>query len=921
MVSDTGDGAADAQQDDADPDWDPFADPADTEPLKQHANTGIQDVIITKVLAADKYKGSGWDPFADPTEEAEERERQARVEEAKAKAEMEAFGHEVELEAEITSRYWAEECDQAALRGTAMYVKYPGNKPSDEKVDTFFGDAFNKVIPALEACARQDASAFIMVSQWMDLRLQPVCAFMQGLMHMFFWPDAAVYFQAFIELIIAPDVGLQETLRRCCDADASSPSSGLEELFGLLQELLKESLRFMRRMVDMMAKPSQEVLRQNYRHVYTLAKMLEMDVLSTLLPDVSDEDAITPAVRSADGGSEAFSMRVHKDMNAEHFRDLLICRLLQPRDIQLYQEAGNGDPDLQPLTMQAKLRSTSQHLVVQGLTEIQGDDSAEKRVQKPLFKITVNSGTRLLVELRTKYQEPDFYQEYHDLRRAVKPGGEALHIQKALSVQSVILPKFGFEGTLRGVMHMRNEVSFLAELDEALKRALKDIHKLLDAHQDLPKMPIVKVIEAPRFQAEDSAGWIAHLVNEGFVVIKGVTDDTQVKTAYDLLWEFLEDADVGQAVNRKDANTWWSGRDGHGWAGATDDGIIQGRGIGQSEVLWFLRGLPPVRKVFSELWGTEQLVSSFDGAGVFRPYGIHREFKITKKNWYHLDQAHYKRGLHCVQGLITLKDATEETGGLVVVPRSHRFHNDICCRYKAGDITSDFLSINVNDRVLTEGNLGPRMVAAKAGDMILWDSRTIHCNTAPLKESAELLQANDLVRAVCYICMTPAAWCTDEIFRRRQQAFKDGITTAHWPHEYHPKNTPKVCRPSIPLSKEQQDLVCPIDKRENVSLKQSEVKPGAISFLPARRYKVVHDSVTLRRSPTTEWGSSIGDIKHGEVVRGYAMGEWLRLIAWPHGSGRPPASRQPEDEVWAFMGNAASEVPAFELCTEDAPGS
>mmetsp|Transcript_8651 Transcript_8651/g.24318 ORF Transcript_8651/g.24318 Transcript_8651/m.24318 type:complete len:913 (+) Transcript_8651:63-2801(+) len=912
MVSGTADGTADAQE----VDWDPFADPADTEPLKPDTSTALQDVI-TKVLAVDKPL---WDPFADPTAESEERERQERIEEAKEKAEMEAFRWEVELEAEIMARARAEEGDQAACRGVAMQVKFPSQKAPEEKVDMFFGDAFNKCFISAEAAVRQDASAFQMVMIWMDQRWHPVCALMQGLMHMLFRPDAWIHFQAFIDIFTVPSVGLLETLSQCFNEDSSSPSNRLGELFCILSELLKELLRIMKRMTEMLAMPSHDVARENFRHLWTLSQMLELSPLEALLPDVADEDAMNITLRPADHSAhDTFGMRVHKEMTAAEFKDLMICRLHQPRDIQLYQEVGNGD--LQPLTTLGKLRASSGNLVVQGLAAVEGGDALERRVQKPLYKITTRTGTRLLVELRTKYQEPDFYREYHDLRRAVKPGGEALHIRKALTVQSVVLPKFAFDGTLRGVMEMRNQVSALADSDPPLFKALKDIHKLLDAHQDLPKMPIVKVIEAPRFEVDDTNGWIEHLVNEGFVVIKSVADESMVKTAYDLLWEFLEEADAGSAVRRNKVDTWWSGRDGHGWAGAADDGIIQGRGIGQSEVLWSLRGLPTVRKVFADLWGTEQLVSSFDGAGVFRPYGIHREYKTTKKNWYHLDQAHYKRGLHCVQGLVTLKDATEETGGLVVVPRSHRFHNDICCRYKAGDMTSDFLSINVNDRVLTEGNLGPRMVAAKAGDMILWDSRTIHCNTSPLKESWDLLQGNDLVRAVCYICMTPAAWCTDDIFKRRQQAFENGVTTAHWPHEYHPKNTPRARPPSIPLTQEQKNLICPFDKVAVRNLQEAGVKPGAISFLPPRQFKVAHDSIPLRRSPTTEWGSTIGGLKCGEVVKGYVMGEWLRLIHWTPGAGKPPQARQPEDEVWAFLGDASAGSPAFELCTSNGASS
>jgi len=312
-----------------------------------------------------------------------------------------------------------------------------------------------------------------------------------------------------------------------------------------------------------------------------------------------------------------------------------------------------------------------------------------------------------------------------------------------------------------------------------------------------------------------------------------------------------------------------------------------------------------VRKVFAELWGTERLVVSFDGAGMFRPYGLNRKWKPTKKNWYHLDQAHQKRGLHCIQGLVTLKDATEETGSLVVVPRSHRFHNDILSRYK-GD-KSNFLSVKVNDRVLTEGDIGPRMVKARAGDLVLWDSRTVHCNTVPLVErNRALLEGKDLIRSVMYVCYTPAVWCSEETFEKRIAGVELGETCTHWPHEYHAKNTPSFRQRRKPqLSDEQLRLVRPDvgDERWRDEESKKALRPGMISFLPPVRYKAARDQIFLRKCPTLEWGDPAGNLKRGETVEGYRFGEWLRVTSRPVNK---------DEELWAFLG--AEDTSAFEPC-------
>ena len=50
----------------------------------------------------------------------------------------------------------------------------------------------------------------------------------------------------------------------------------------------------------------------------------------------------------------------------------------------------------------------------------------------------------------------------------------------------------------------------------------------------------------------------------------------------------------------------------------------------------------------------------------------------------------------------------------------------------------------------------------KAGDLVLWDSRTIHCNSPALKPPTTALGYRDdeLLRAVVYTCMTPQHMAT-----------------------------------------------------------------------------------------------------------------------------------------------------------------
>jgi hypothetical protein len=89
----------------------------------------------------------------------------------------------------------------------------------------------------------------------------------------------------------------------------------------------------------------------------------------------------------------------------------------------------------------------------------------------------------------------------------------------------------------------------------------------------------------------------------------------------------------------------------------------------------------------------------------------------------------------------------------------------------------DFVSIPVDNPILHGTR---KLVTAKAGDLLLWDSRTIHCSS-PATRTPET-STDDLLRAVAYICMTPERLVTDKsIIWQRKMAYELGLTTTHWP--------------------------------------------------------------------------------------------------------------------------------------------
>jgi len=184
---------------------------------------------------------------------------------------------------------------------------------------------------------------------------------------------------------------------------------------------------------------------------------------------------------------------------------------------------------------------------------------------------------------------------------------------------------------------------------------------------------------SPRFDAGDAA-LIEYLDANGYVVVKNAADSGQLEALTNELWNFLEAATVSQSHpngwRRGEPESWDD--DGMAMMGMGDLGILDGAGVGQSEFLWAVRTLPAVQDVFKLVWETEDLVTSFDGANVFRPWSVDSPANKTSTGWWHVDQGIAKVGSkQAIQGFVSLFDADVHTGGLCVVPNSHKRHAEV----------------------------------------------------------------------------------------------------------------------------------------------------------------------------------------------------------------------------------------------------
>ena len=279
--------------------------------------------------------------------------------------------------------------------------------------------------------------------------------------------------------------------------------------------------------------------------------------------------------------------------------------------------------------------------------------------------------------------------------------------------------------------------------------------------------------DVERFQPGDP-GALTFLENEGFVVYANVLDTSEAEQALSMLWDYLEA--LGTGVDRNDVTTWDDDR----WPTAVHGAILPSYGIGHCAAQWFIRDVARLKQCFADVWGTDDLLVSFDGVSIWRPWTVNPNWRTNEgASWLHIDQHPIGRpGKHCVQGLVNLLPTSPQTGGNVVVPGSHRLFEDIPVRYAERldriHPSIDHFRFPNDDPQLAEYH--PIMASMQAGDVLLWDSRTLHCSAPAL----ETPTANDLLRAASLVCMMPRAKSNPEVIAARKAAVAKCTSTTNW---------------------------------------------------------------------------------------------------------------------------------------------
>jgi hypothetical protein len=301
---------------------------------------------------------------------------------------------------------------------------------------------------------------------------------------------------------------------------------------------------------------------------------------------------------------------------------------------------------------------------------------------------------------------------------------------------------------------------------------------------------------------DGEAGFLEALKADGYAVVRGAASAPELRELRVLLWEYLAKFDgqnaideaVGAVVFGVGGGTVRRGRPAGWWAIPSNGfGITLVAGVAHEPVMWAVRKLDVVLRAFELIWGRHKggggaddaspsegwvaphLISDYGGAGLFRPGSLNESWR-SDEGWLHTDQnAETRPGRQTVQAFVSLYDQDEETGGLVVLPRTHLDHEAFSARankYWDSGGSNHFLYAPPDDELMvraaaaaegasegepwaaaggegaSEGGRAPRLVKCRAGDMVLWDSRLLHANTGA-RAGARVFADEDMLPPPC----------------------------------------------------------------------------------------------------------------------------------------------------------------------------
>lgn len=258
-------------------------------------------------------------------------------------------------------------------------------------------------------------------------------------------------------------------------------------------------------------------------------------------------------------------------------------------------------------------------------------------------------------------------------------------------------------------------------------------------------------------------------------MIKSVIPRDRAEAYVSEMYAWLES--FGRGFDRNDRSTWTPAN----LPRFEKGGLYHRYGVGHEQFAWDIRSEPGVIESFAKIWGTDELLVSFDSANISLPFGSSLD-PARSEPWPHVDQSPARPWLHCVQGIVNLHPNGPDDGGLMVLEGSTQlfaqyFEEHPHLKPEGGWSSNDWWGHKEAEALQWFYDRGCtwHKVEAGPGDLILWDSRTVHYGDVARGTEP---------RIATYVCYKPARDISQEKLEEKQRAVEECWGTTHDPLDF-----------------------------------------------------------------------------------------------------------------------------------------
>lgn len=228
--------------------------------------------------------------------------------------------------------------------------------------------------------------------------------------------------------------------------------------------------------------------------------------------------------------------------------------------------------------------------------------------------------------------------------------------------------------------------------------------------------------------------WRDDFHRNGCAIVKGVITPERAEYYKKKQIEWLQSFGLGFDPN--DESTWTQDHLPVSFKG----GMYFAYSSTHEKFVWEARTEPKVIETFSKLWGTDELICSFDGMNITLP----RQKDLKWSPWPHTDQSPHRKGMQCVQGLLNYQPNGPKDGGLILMKGSSKLFDEFFRENREQDDHEDkppeeedfkdlFIFKEDDVKWFEERGCTLEKICLEPGDLVLWDSRTMYVLTPKIE--------------------------------------------------------------------------------------------------------------------------------------------------------------------------------------------